>query len=599
MSRLSRVSTLLLVSASLAIGAHAASFTYHDYDGIVSELEALAAAHPERTELFTAQERYGLPPVLDGGKELFHYILRITNESTGFDKAELLLVGGQHGDEIVGPEVCLQTGRFLLEEYGVDPWITELVDRREIYIMALANPHGFENDKRWSPGTESNNEDMNRDHPYDRDCGFLCDDEVPLSTVGARALHELAKSHLFRVVLDYHGGTEVIIHPWGTPIHTSNSKSPDHLAMGSLGNRMSSYGGSFRGLYPVGTSNDLLGAVIGPLDDSSYATSWDVGNAAPAWPTEGWRAVSYTVEISNNKGPAQSLLGGDAEILVTNGAEDGYIPKNIRIALAAIDSIEPYLIWTNRDEIPASVPAGVPVHVEWEVRGCFDVDDTHVRFGSDSDPRVNFDGQTVSQSEGTPFTCFDSPTQFEADVVFTDLGTQYLAPVAQTDIDLLDPAGGTPPLSPQSWFVRGRTEEGLLFTNDDDPSEINTVQGQIYRGADALAIEVTAGGGYLLTGPTPGNAGEPNTWSVSGATPGATTFFVRSGSNGATDIPGCGGVQVDLANPVVLGSAVADGSGVASITISVPGGASGLTGLFQAAELSSCTPSQLVTYTFP
>ena len=46
----------------------------------------------------------------------------------------------QHGDEVVSLEVALQTARLLLESYGQDPWLTALVDRREIYIMPLANP---------------------------------------------------------------------------------------------------------------------------------------------------------------------------------------------------------------------------------------------------------------------------------------------------------------------------------------------------------------------------------------------------------------------------------------------------------------------------
>ncbi len=379
---------------------------------------------------------------------------------------------------------------MLLESYGTDPWLTELVDRREIYLVPLANPHGFRNDRRESPGAEGSFEDMNRDHPYDRCSGPFCEDEVTLSTVGAEAIHELARRHLFRVLLDYHGGVELILHPWGSPVHDGNTESPDDTAHDALGQRLRSYGGPFSGFYPVGRASDLLGAVHGPLDDSSYATSWDPGNADPAHPTLGWRALGYTIEISDQKRPPVGTLGGDADILTPGGAEDGYVPKNIRIGLAAIDLVEPYVLWTNRDSVPAHVGVGEPIEVEWQVRGCFDVDDTRVRYGEDADPRTHFDGQTASQSQTGGEPCFSAPTAFVAEVAFSKPGTFYLTPVAAVDAALLGQGTPNPDVAPQTWVVRARTEEGLLETNATDPLEVNTVRGQIFWGAEPVQVVV-------------------------------------------------------------------------------------------------------------
>ncbi len=493
---MSRIACGVALLAGVLLSAPMAStpYTFHTYASMVAELQQLALDHPALAEYFTAQDAYGLPAVPDGAQQLVHPILRITNEALGLDKAEILLVGSQHGDEVVGMEVGVATARLLLESYGTDPWLTELVDRREIYILPLANPHGFNHGVRWSPGTESGSEDMNRDHLYDRDpCSFFCQDENSLSTVGARAIHELARRHLFRVMLDYHGGTELIIHPWGTPMHDADDESPDDRAHALLGQRMSSYGGPFRGVYPVGRSNSLLGSVFAPLDDTAYAASWDAGNADPLWPTAGWRSLAYTVEISNQKTPPQSTLGGDATILTPGGAEDGYVAKNVRIALATIDLIEPYVVWTNRAALPAQVGVGETVTVEWEVRGCFEVDDTHVRFGGDPDPRINFTGQSTTQQQSSGDPCFDGPTQFSAQVTLPSAGTWYLTPVAQVDSTLLtqvSPVPGATP--PQSWVARARTQEGVLGINMTDPNEVNTVRGQLYWGAEPLAIQVGA-----------------------------------------------------------------------------------------------------------
>ncbi len=483
-----------LLGACLALGAGlpaaAAPFAYHDYDSMVAELEAFETAYPGLVEHFTAQDAYGLPAVPDGALQLEQHVLRITNEALGLDKPEVLLVGVQHGDEVVSLEVCLETARLLLESYGTDPWLTELVDRREIYMMPLVNPWGFNHGTRSSPGTEGS-EDMNRDHPYDRCTGGFCSDEVTLSTVGAWAIHELARRHLFRVMLDYHGGIEIIIYPWGSPVHDSDPESPDDRAANLLGLRMQSYGGPHNGFSPVGTSTDLLGAVYGPLDDSAYATSWDVANADMAWPTEGWRGVAYTIEISNQKRPPASTLGGDADLLTPGGAEDGYVPKNLRVALAAIDVAEPWIWWTNRDSVPTVVGGGEPVSIEWQVRGCFQVDDTRVRFGPDPDPLANFTTQTASQQQTSGTPCFSTPTTFSAEVTFPTAGTWYLTPAAQVDSTLLDQGTPNPPgVSPQTWLVRSRTEDGFFFDNATNPGEVNTVRGQLFWGAEPLRIEV-------------------------------------------------------------------------------------------------------------
>ncbi len=499
---MSRGTTGLTVLAVVAAGLCAVflaaaplvgtAYTFHTYSSMVAELEQLATDHPALAEYFTAQDAYGLASVPDGAQQLVHPILRITNEALGLDKPEILLVGTQHGDEVVGMEVGVATARLLLESYGTDPWLTELVDRREIYILPLANPHGFNHAVRWSPGTESSSEDMNRDHLYDRDpCNFFCQDEDSLTTVGAQAIHQLARRHLFRVMLDYHGGTELIIHPWGTPLHDANDESPDDRVHDLLGQRMSSYGGPFNGFYPVGRSNSLLGSVFAPMDDTAYASSWDTANADPLWPTAGWRSLAYTVETSNQKTPPQSTLGGDASVLTPGGAEDGYVAKNVRIALATIDLIEPYVLWTNRAAVPTQIALGETVTVEWEVRGCFEVDDTHVRFGADPDPRVNFTGQSVSQQQSTGDPCFDGPTLFTAQVTPPAVGTWYLTPVAQVDSTVLTQGSPVPAaVSPRSWVARSRTEEGVLAINMTDPGEVNTVRGQLYWGAQPLAIQV-------------------------------------------------------------------------------------------------------------
>ncbi|MCC6907904.1 MAG: hypothetical protein IT430_08205 [Phycisphaerales bacterium] len=103
-----------------------------------------------------------------------------------------------------------------------------------------------------------------------------------------------------------------------------------------------------------------------------------------------------------------------------------------------------------------------------------------------------------------------------------------------------------------------------------------------------------------LAAPLPGTAGTANTTTVSNARPGARVIFLYSRHGGGTRIPGCDLQQnaLQLDQPTIIGSAIADQNGVASITRTVPLIARGQTILFQAAVQNECAISQLVVWRF-
>ena len=81
--------------------------------------------------------------------------------------------------------------------------------------------------------------------------------------------------------------------------------------------------------------------------------------------------------------------------------------------------------------------------------------------------------------------------------------------------------------------------------------------------------------GFGLGPPMPGVAGQPNTWTVSHATPGATVTVVAGSAPGSTAVPGCAGQHLDLAAQAEVGTAVADASGSADVVVQVPAAAAG------------------------
>ena len=103
-----------------------------------------------------------------------------------------------------------------------------------------------------------------------------------------------------------------------------------------------------------------------------------------------------------------------------------------------------------------------------------------------------------------------------------------------------------------------------------------------------------------LSDAVPGIAGQVNSIETSGVTPGTRVYFTYSRFGGGALIPGCD-VSVNalqIENPKLAGSAVADGDGVAKLTGIVPSGISGRELLFQAVVVGRCEISNLVVQRF-
>ncbi len=108
---------------------------YHTHAEMVQVLEAFHARYPELTRLDTiGASTHGHPLVT----------MEITNRATGpaEEKPALYLDGGIHAQELTASEVVLHVMAHLLEGYGSDPQVTELLDTRTFYLHPKVNPAG-------------------------------------------------------------------------------------------------------------------------------------------------------------------------------------------------------------------------------------------------------------------------------------------------------------------------------------------------------------------------------------------------------------------------------------------------------------------------
>jgi len=116
-----------------------------------------------------------------------------------------------------------------------------------------------------------------------------------------------------------------------------------------------------------------------------------------------------------------------------------------------------------------------------------------------------------------------------------------------------------------------------------------------------LIAVANPGGGLVLANPTPGTAGVLNSYVVTGASPGRVVGVYTGLNLGASvvNLGSCGGIPIGITTPRrLIGKAVANGAGIATINASVPGGAAGKTFHAQAVEPFSCRASNIVSEIF-
>lgn len=110
---------------------------YYRHDELTTHLRALAEAYPHLARLEAIGKSHR-------GRDI--WAMTITAYATGApqDKPAFYIDGNNHGEEIVTSAVAFYTIGYVLERYGSDPFVTELLDTRTLYILPRVNPDGAE-----------------------------------------------------------------------------------------------------------------------------------------------------------------------------------------------------------------------------------------------------------------------------------------------------------------------------------------------------------------------------------------------------------------------------------------------------------------------
>ncbi len=242
---------------------------YHSYISLMNDLAALVQAHPDIARLDT------IGTSVQGRALVFLKISDNVNQREF--EPEVRIVGTHHGNEWPSTEIPYLFAQYLLDHYGTDPQVTELVNEREIWIMPLFNPDGHEMQQR----RNANNVDLNRDYGYM--WGGEGSSPYPYSQPETQAMYEFSQQHNFTLSLSYHTYGEVVNYIW----NWAPDPPPDSAQILEISEHYASYNN-----YWV-TEGYQWYQTLGDLNDYSYGIDSD---------------IDWTIELGNEFIPPYSQI---------------------------------------------------------------------------------------------------------------------------------------------------------------------------------------------------------------------------------------------------------------------------------------------------
>ncbi|MFC4335896.1 M14 family zinc carboxypeptidase [Salininema proteolyticum] len=308
---------------------------YKTPDLHIDHLDEVAADNPELATAYDVGDSW-LKTQGEGGYDIKAICLTDKQEgdcelSPDSAKPRISIVAQIHAREIATGEIAWRYMDYLVEGYGSDDRVTELLDTTEVWIVPIANPDGVDivasgGDRPVLQRKNANDSggecggrfgiDLNRNHSYQwgdettDPCAETYQGEGAASEPEVQALEglfdkihpdqrgegdgEAAPADTRDVMISLHAYGEYVIVPWGYTPDTP----PNDAELRELGGAIASHNG-----YRVGSGSETVGYTSsGTTDDYTYGV---MGIA------------SYTFEVGGQSGecggffPQYSCLEGD------------------------------------------------------------------------------------------------------------------------------------------------------------------------------------------------------------------------------------------------------------------------------------------------
>src|ERR1035437_1400096 len=191
--------------------------TYPTYNAYVQLMTQYQAAHPDICKIIEEGT------TVQGRKILFAKISQ--NVNVKGIKPQFMYSSSMHGNETTGYLMMLRLIDTLVNNYGTDTRISNLVNNVEIWINPLANPDGtYHNGDSTVNGAtryNANSIDLNRNFPDPADGQHPDGYDWQPETL---AMMNLESNNNFSLAANFHSGAEVVNYPWDTwsKLHPDN-----------------------------------------------------------------------------------------------------------------------------------------------------------------------------------------------------------------------------------------------------------------------------------------------------------------------------------------------------------------------------------------
>ncbi len=251
---------------------------YYTFDEVVAKLDEMAASYPN---LITEKVSIGQS---HQGRDI--WMVKIS-DNPGVDEGEpeVAYTALHHAREPQSMATVVYYMFYLLENYGTNAMVTNLVNNREMYFVPVLNPDGYVYNQQTDPNggglwrknrrNNGNNRfgvDLNRNYGYewgrDNDGSSPSPGSetyrgpAPFSEPETSAIRDFTVGREIRATFNYHSFSNVLLHPWG---YARNTYTPEQ----GLFTRASRFLTGVNG-YEFGQAADVLYPANGASDDWQY-----------------------------------------------------------------------------------------------------------------------------------------------------------------------------------------------------------------------------------------------------------------------------------------------------------------------------------------
>ena len=275
------------------------------YQELLDQLDSMHSKYPDlisaRLQIDTCHSIEGRPI----------YWMRISNhpDSDQTTKPQILYTALHHAREPAGATDMLYYMWYLLENYYNSDEVKALVDNTEMYIIPCVNPDGYIYNETTNPnggGMWRKNRRHNSDSTYgvdlNRNYGYnwgydnfgsspTTSDDTYRGTAGFSepeivATKWFAEHHNFRIAVNYHTYSNMLIYPWG---YQAGLLTPDSAIFSEYAKVMTKYNG-----FLYGTGDQTVGYTTnGDSDDWMYGEQTSKNKIFSMTPESGAPAYGF------------------------------------------------------------------------------------------------------------------------------------------------------------------------------------------------------------------------------------------------------------------------------------------------------------------